>query len=86
MPQQALAMSWDYAEGNPIGKSSSDITTCVSAVAACLGQLQPALQCAAGGVGLAQRHVGIGHGAGGVQQAAGVAFAVGDVARPGKDR
>ena len=25
MPKQALAMSWDFAEGNPLGKSSSEI-------------------------------------------------------------
>jgi putative DNA methylase len=28
MPQQAFAMSWDFAEGNFLGKSSSDILTC----------------------------------------------------------
>ena len=27
MPRQALAMSWDYAEGNPFGKSSGDVIT-----------------------------------------------------------
>ena len=33
MPRQALAMTWDFAEGNPFGKSSLDITTCSKAVA-----------------------------------------------------
>ncbi len=33
MPRQALPMAWDYAEGNPLGKSSGDITTCSRAVA-----------------------------------------------------
>jgi putative DNA methylase len=32
MPQQALQMSWDFAEGNPFGKSSSDILTCIKSV------------------------------------------------------
>jgi putative DNA methylase len=32
MPRQAVAMSWDYAEGNPFGKSSGDIATCSNAV------------------------------------------------------
>lgn len=32
MPRQALAMSWEFAEANPIGKSSGDISTCVAAV------------------------------------------------------
>jgi putative DNA methylase len=32
MPQQALAMSWDFAEGNFLGKSSSDIITCAKSV------------------------------------------------------
>lgn len=32
MPRQALAMVWDFAEGNPFGKSSGDVTTCVNAV------------------------------------------------------
>ncbi|MBP2238678.1 putative DNA methylase [Sinorhizobium kostiense] len=39
MPQQGLAMSWDFAEGNPFGKSSSDITTCAKAVADCLDEI-----------------------------------------------
>jgi putative DNA methylase len=36
MPKQALAMSWDFAEGNPIGKSSSDVLTCTRAIADCI--------------------------------------------------
>ena len=41
MPQQALAMSWDFAEGNPFGKSSADTMTCAKAVADCLLVLNP---------------------------------------------
>jgi putative DNA methylase len=40
MPQQALPMSWDFAEGNPFGKSSSTITSCVRSVGDCLENLQ----------------------------------------------
>jgi putative DNA methylase len=36
MPRQAFAMVWDFAEGNPLGKSSGDITTCCNAVASYL--------------------------------------------------
>jgi putative DNA methylase len=36
MPKQAIAMSWDFAEGHPLGKSSSDIQTCVRAISDCL--------------------------------------------------
>jgi len=32
MPQQALAMSWDFAEGNPLAKSSSDVITASMAI------------------------------------------------------
>lgn len=32
MPRQALAMAWDYAESNPLGKSSGDILTCANSV------------------------------------------------------
>ena len=32
MPRQALAMTWDFAEGNPLAKSSGDISTCAKAV------------------------------------------------------
>jgi putative DNA methylase len=32
MPRQALAMTWDFAECNPLGKSSGDITTCMNSV------------------------------------------------------
>lgn len=28
MPRQALAMTWDFAEANPLGKSSGDVLTC----------------------------------------------------------
>ncbi|MCA1427333.1 MULTISPECIES: DUF1156 domain-containing protein [unclassified Bradyrhizobium] len=40
MPQQALAMSWDFAEGNPFGKSSASIATCTKAVADCIVELR----------------------------------------------
>jgi len=33
MPRQAIAMTWDYAEASPLGKSSGDVTTCSNAVA-----------------------------------------------------
>ena len=36
MPQQALAMSWDFAEGNPLGKSSTDVTTCSNSISSFL--------------------------------------------------
>lgn len=36
MKKQAIAMSWDFAEGNPIGQSSSEILACARAVADCL--------------------------------------------------
>jgi putative DNA methylase len=32
MPRQALAMTWDFAECNPLGKSSGDIRTCSNSV------------------------------------------------------
>jgi putative DNA methylase len=32
MPRQGLAMVWDFAEGNPFGKSSGDVMTCSSSV------------------------------------------------------
>lgn len=32
MPRQALAMVWDFAEGNPLGKSSGDVITCSGSV------------------------------------------------------
>ena len=32
MPRQALAMTWDFAEGNPLGKSSGDVLTCLNSV------------------------------------------------------
>jgi putative DNA methylase len=36
MSKQSLAMTWDYAEGNPIGQSSSEVLTCVRAIADCI--------------------------------------------------
>lgn len=33
MPRQTLSMVWDFAEGNPLGKSSGDVSTCSKAVA-----------------------------------------------------
>ncbi len=32
MPRQVLAMTWDFAECNPLGKSSGDVLTCTNAV------------------------------------------------------
>lgn len=32
MPRQVLAMTWDFAECNPLGKSSGDILTCTNSV------------------------------------------------------
>ena len=32
MPRQGLVMSWEFAEGNPLGKSSGDVMTCVNSV------------------------------------------------------
>jgi len=32
MPRQALAMTWDFAEGNPFGKSSGDVMTCANVI------------------------------------------------------
>ena len=40
MPLQGLAMSWDFAEGNPFGKSSSDVLTCTRAIADCVDELR----------------------------------------------
>jgi putative DNA methylase len=36
MSQQALAMTWDFAEGNPLGQSSSAIHTCTKAISDCV--------------------------------------------------
>jgi putative DNA methylase len=36
IPNQAISMSYDFAEANPFGKSSGEITRCVDVVAACL--------------------------------------------------
>jgi putative DNA methylase len=41
MPQQAFAMSWDFAEGNFLGKSSSDILTCSRAISSYLDIAAP---------------------------------------------
>jgi putative DNA methylase len=41
MPRQALAMTWEFAEGNPLGKSSGDVTTCVGAVTNFLDLARP---------------------------------------------
>lgn len=32
MPRQVLAMTWDFAECNPLGKSSGDVLTCTNSV------------------------------------------------------
>ena len=50
MPQQALAMSWDFAEGNPFGKSSTEFMTCMKSVRDCLLALN------GGGAGTAIQH------------------------------
>jgi putative DNA methylase len=36
IPQQAIAMSYDFAEANPFGKSSGEILQCVSVVSSCI--------------------------------------------------
>ena len=41
MPRQALSMTWEFAESNPLGKSSGDILTCVSAVSNYLDRARP---------------------------------------------
>ncbi len=45
MPRQGLAMTWDFAECNPIGKSSGDVITCTNSVS---NYLELAMPCAAG--------------------------------------
>jgi putative DNA methylase len=40
---KALAMSWDYAEANPFGRSSGGFLQCVDVVAGCLARLPAAL-------------------------------------------
>ncbi len=32
MPRQGLAMTWDFAEANPLGKSSGDVLTCSKSI------------------------------------------------------
>ena len=41
MPRQALAMTWEFAEANPLGKSSGDITTCANSVSNYLDITRP---------------------------------------------
>jgi putative DNA methylase len=36
MATQSVTLTWDFAEGNPLGKSSSDITTCVRTISDCI--------------------------------------------------
>lgn len=36
LPQQAIPMAWDFAEGNPFGESSSEFFQCLKNVADCL--------------------------------------------------
>ncbi|WP_210147609.1 DUF1156 domain-containing protein [Aromatoleum bremense] len=47
MPKQAVQMSWDYAEGSPLAKSSSGFGGCISVVA---NVLETALNCVSPGV------------------------------------
>lgn len=47
MPKQAIQMSWDYAEGSPLAKSSSGFGGCISVVA---NVLETALNCVSPGV------------------------------------
>jgi putative DNA methylase len=44
IPQQGIAMSYDFAEGNPLAKSSAEINQCVSVVAACIENVTPVSQ------------------------------------------
>jgi putative DNA methylase len=41
MPRQVLAMTWDFAECNPLGKSSGDVLTCTNAVSNYLDAATP---------------------------------------------
>lgn len=41
MPRQVLAMTWDFAECNPLGKSSGDVLTCTSSVSNYLDMATP---------------------------------------------
>ncbi len=45
MPRQVLAMTWDFAECNPLGKSSGDVLTCTNSVS---NYLDVATPCANG--------------------------------------
>ncbi len=41
IPQQGIAMSYDYAEGNFLAKSSASVIQCISVVSACIEQTTP---------------------------------------------
>jgi putative DNA methylase len=41
MPRQALAMTWDFAEANPFGKSSGDVITCSKSITNYLEKATP---------------------------------------------
>jgi len=47
MPRQALAMVWDFAEGNPFGKSSGDVVTCANAISNYLDVATPSVMATA---------------------------------------
>ncbi len=47
MPRQALGMAWDFAEGNPLGKSSGDVLTCSHSVANYLELASPSVRASA---------------------------------------
>ena len=47
MPRQVLAMTWDYAECNPFGKSSGDVLTCTNSVSNYLDVATPFAECSA---------------------------------------
>ena len=41
LPQQAIPMTWDFAEGNPFGDSSSEVNQCVKNIADCIETVTP---------------------------------------------
>lgn len=41
MPRQAMAMTWNFAEANPLGKSSGDIITCTNSISNYLDLASP---------------------------------------------
>jgi putative DNA methylase len=47
MPRAALAMTWDFAECNPFGKSSGDFQTCLNSVSNYLNVATPVAKAAA---------------------------------------